>query len=58
MLLVAKRIAAAEGVAESGYRLILNTNRDAGQEVAHLHIHLLGGRPLGALLASVDNEDV
>jgi len=51
LLLVAKRIAREQGVAESGYRLIVNTNRDAGQEVAHLHVHLLGGRPLGLLLA-------
>jgi histidine triad (HIT) family protein len=42
----AARIASREGIAESGYRLVLNTNRGAGQSVFHLHLHLLGGRPL------------
>ncbi len=51
MVTVAKKIAADEGVAESGYRLILNCNLDAGQEVPHLHMHLLGGKALGPLLA-------
>ncbi len=51
MVTVAKKIAADEGVAESGYRLILNCNLDAGQEVPHLHMHLLGGKSLGPLLA-------
>ena len=47
---VAKRIAAQEGIAESGYRLLVNCNRDAGQEVYHLHMHIFGGRPLGPML--------
>ncbi len=51
MFSVARKIAADEGVAESGYRLIVNCNRDAGQEVPHLHMHLLGGKPLGPLLS-------
>ena len=51
MFTVAKNIAAAEGVAESGYRIIVNCNLDAGQEVPHLHMHLLGGKALGPLLA-------
>ncbi|MGL4466786.1 MAG: HIT domain-containing protein, partial [Plesiomonas shigelloides] len=42
---------AAEGIAEDGYRLVMNCNRHAGQEVFHIHMHLLGGRPLGPLLA-------
>jgi histidine triad (HIT) family protein len=42
----AKAIAAQEGVAESGYRLIINTNANAGQTVFHIHLHLLGGAPL------------
>jgi len=50
MLLVAARLARDEGVAESGYRLITNCNRDGGQEVFHLHMHLLGGRRLGPLV--------
>lgn len=37
-------IAADEGVAESGYRLVLNCNEGAGQSVFHLHLHVLGGR--------------
>lgn len=44
---VANRLAKDEGVAESGYRLIFNCNRDAGQGVFHLHLHLLGGRKMG-----------
>lgn len=48
---VAAKIAQQEGIAESGYRLIVNCNRDGGQEVYHLHMHLLGGRRLGPMLA-------
>lgn len=51
MLLAARTIAAQEGIDESGYRLIINCNRDGGQEVYHLHMHLLGGRRLGPLVA-------
>ena len=43
---VAKQIAAQEGLAEKGYRLVINTNADAGQTVFHIHLHLLGGRQL------------
>jgi len=49
---VAKNLAKQEGIAESGYRLIMNCNKDAGQEVFHLHLHLLGGQPLGKLVAA------
>jgi histidine triad (HIT) family protein len=48
---VAAKIARQEGIAESGYRLLINCNRDSGQEVYHLHMHLLGGRKLGPMLA-------
>ncbi len=41
---VARELAVSEGIAESGYRCVFNCNRDAGQEVFHLHLHLLGGR--------------
>lgn len=41
---VAARIAADEGVADDGYRLVTNVGREAGQSVSHLHVHLLGGR--------------
>lgn len=50
MMRVAADIARDEGIAGSGYRLIINCNDDGGQEIYHLHLHLLGGRPLGAML--------
>ena len=50
LLLVAKKLAEQEGVAENGYRLILNCNKHGGQEVFHLHLHLIGGRPLGPMI--------
>ncbi|MCP4419936.1 MAG: HIT domain-containing protein [Chloroflexi bacterium] len=50
LLLVAKKLAADEGIAEDGYRLMINCNAHGGQEVFHLHMHLLGGRPLGPML--------
>jgi histidine triad (HIT) family protein len=46
MMLTAARLAADLGIAESGYRLVMNCNRDGGQSVWHLHLHLLGGRAL------------
>lgn len=46
MLLASKKIAGKLGVLESGYRLVINNGPDAGESVPHLHIHLLGGRPL------------
>ena len=46
---VAKQMAEREGVAESGYRLIINQGDDSGQEVPHLHLHLIGGKRLGAM---------
>ncbi|MGL4735307.1 MAG: HIT domain-containing protein [Enterovibrio sp.] len=50
LFVVASKLAAQEGIAQDGYRLIVNCNRHAGQEVYHLHMHLLGGRPLGGIL--------
>ncbi len=47
LFLTGKRLAAELGIAESGYRLVMNTNADAGQTVFHIHLHLLGGRTLG-----------
>lgn len=44
MFSVANDLARREGVASSGYRLVVNSGPDAGQSVAHLHLHLLGGR--------------
>lgn len=51
MFTVARDLARREGIAEDGYRLIINCNRHGGQEVYHLHVHLLGGAPLGPMLA-------
>ena len=51
MMRVAAEIARAEGIAEDGYRMIVNCRDHGGQEVYHLHLHLLGGRPLGPMLA-------
>ena len=50
MLVVAARLAREAGVAENGYRIILNCNRHGGQTVFHLHLHLIGGRPLGPMV--------
>ncbi|MPZ25057.1 MAG: HIT domain-containing protein [Micromonosporaceae bacterium] len=44
-------VAEAEGLAADGYRTMFNTGRNAGQEVFHVHAHLLGGAPLGPMLA-------
>lgn len=44
MYLAAKTVAAADGIAERGYRTVFNCNADAGQSVFHLHLHVLGGR--------------
>ena len=46
MAMVAAEIAKREGIAEAGYRTVMNTNRAAGQTVFHIHLHLLGGRTM------------
>jgi histidine triad (HIT) family protein len=46
LLLVANRIARQIGIADRGFRLVINCNSEGGQAVYHLHVHLLGGRPL------------
>ncbi|MGH2785677.1 MAG: histidine triad nucleotide-binding protein [Actinomycetota bacterium] len=46
MITAANELARAEGIDGSGYRLVLNVGPDAGQTVFHLHLHLLGGRPM------------
>ena len=46
LLLVTAQIAKQEGLAEEGYRTVINCNNNGGQEVYHLHVHLLGGRQL------------
>jgi histidine triad (HIT) family protein len=46
MFLAAREVAAADGVAESGYRTVFNVGPDSGQSVPHLHLHVLGGRQM------------
>jgi histidine triad (HIT) family protein len=48
---VARKLAAEAGIAQNGYRLIVNCNEHGGQEVFHLHMHLVGGKALGPMLA-------
>jgi histidine triad (HIT) family protein len=50
MFVVSAQIARSEGIADDGYRLIVNCNKNAGMEVYHLHLHLLGGQPLGPMV--------
>lgn len=47
MILVAKKLAKENKVDQSGYRLVINTGKDGGQIIEHLHLHLLGGKKLG-----------
>jgi histidine triad (HIT) family protein len=47
LLVVAREVAAKEGVAEDGYRLVMNCNEYGGQSVYHVHLHLIGGQRLG-----------
>jgi histidine triad (HIT) family protein len=49
MMLVAQKLATENNIAESGYRMVMNCNRDGGQTVFHIHLHLLGGRQLTRL---------
>ncbi|MEX1018104.1 MAG: purine nucleoside phosphoramidase [Litorilinea sp.] len=51
MFTVAAKLARQEGIAADGYRLLVNCREHGGQEVYHLHMHLLGGRRLGPMLA-------
>jgi histidine triad (HIT) family protein len=46
LFLAAKQVAEQEGIAESGYRTVINCNAQAGQTVFHVHLHVLGGRPM------------
>lgn len=50
LFLVAKKLAKEKGIAETGYRLVMNNNEDSGQSVFHLHMHLLGGEKLGPMM--------
>jgi histidine triad (HIT) family protein len=46
LMFCATKVAREKGFGDSGYRVVMNTNRDAGQTVFHVHLHLLAGRPL------------
>ena len=46
LMIVARKVACDEGIIEDGFRLVVNTGKDGGQTIPHLHIHILGGRPL------------
>ncbi len=46
LLLTAVKLASREGLADDGYRTVFNCNHNGGQAVYHLHLHLLGGRPM------------
>lgn len=50
LFVVAKKLAKEHGIAESGYRLAINTNEDSGQSVFHLHMHIMGGKKLGPMV--------
>jgi histidine triad (HIT) family protein len=47
LFLAAKTVAVSEGIAEPGYRTLFNCNKEGGQVVFHIHLHLMGGRPMG-----------
>jgi len=51
MLTVARQIARDEGISENGYRLIINCGEHGRQEVAHIHMHLLGGKDVGPMIS-------
>ena len=46
LMATSARLARSEGIADSGFRVVINNGRDGGESVPHLHVHLLGGRPL------------
>ena len=54
MILVAKKLAKENEISETGYRLSINVNEDAGQSVFHIHMHLLGGNELGPMVDRID----
>ena len=49
-------VARSTGISKTGYRVITNCGQDAGQQVLHLHFHILGGEPLGRLLCKPSNS--
>jgi histidine triad (HIT) family protein len=57
LMAIVPKIADLKGVTDSGYRLIVNTGRDASQSVGHLHIHLLGGKQMSHGMVHFEDED-
>ena len=55
MMLVAKNLASENGISETGYRISINVNENAGQSVFHIHMHLLGGEKLGPMVNQNNN---
>ena len=51
IFVVAKKIAKELGVSEKGYRILINCNKDAGQEIYHIHFHFFAGKPLGPMIS-------
>jgi histidine triad (HIT) family protein len=51
LLFACRQVAKVENIADSGYRIVINCNRDAGQEVFHVHAHVVGGRALSSSFA-------
>lgn len=49
MVMVAKKLAEKKGIADDGYRLVFNAGKHSGQIVDHIHLHLLGGGPMGRM---------
>ncbi|MCW1968420.1 MAG: histidine triad nucleotide-binding protein [Anaerolineae bacterium] len=54
LMLTAQRLAKELGIDKSGYRVLMNVNHDGGQVVYHIHLHLIGGRPLGRMVSRAD----
>ena len=50
MVMIAKKLAEAKGIADDGYRLVFNAGKHSGQFVDHIHLHLIGGGPLGGIV--------
>lgn len=50
MIIVAKKLAEKKGIAEDGYRLCINAGKHSGQVVEHVHLHLMGGGPMGTMV--------
>jgi histidine triad (HIT) family protein len=47
LIVTAKQVADDQGIKDSGYKLVFNVGKDGGQVIEHIHLHLLGGKPLG-----------